>query len=88
MELVRRDGQVFIENPGYLLTWVWRPTIAGKRSYFVMPAAQYEADAQLMDAASHALMKRFITSSRTLLDGKNKDVREYRFSTESGWVLR
>jgi len=88
INLVKENGQVRIAEAGYQLTWVWLPLEGGKRRYYVMPAAKYEADRKMMDAASHTLMKTYIKSSRVLLDAKNKDVREYRFSAESGWDLQ
>lgn len=87
MELVRRDGLVFIENPGYVLTWVWRPTLDGKRRYFVVPAAQYEQGKQMMDTYSHQLMQKYVDKMRALLNAKNERVNEYQYTSTDGWVL-
>jgi len=88
MELARREGIVFIENPGYMLTWVWRPTVEGKRRYYVMPADQFETDRQHMDVTSHTLMKKFTSNMRTLLNEKNEGVKEYKYDPELGWILK
>lgn len=87
LNLVKENGKVRILNAGYLLTWVWLPTQNNRRRYYILPASKYEKDRQMIDTWSHAKMKAFLKNSRTLFESKNKDVKEYRFEKEKGWVL-
>jgi poly-gamma-glutamate synthesis protein (capsule biosynthesis protein) len=87
LDLVKNDGVTTIANAGYFLTWVWLPKVQGKVKYVIMPASQYENDLETMDAASRVKMKAYLDASRLLLNAKNQNVHEYRYSPEAGWLL-
>jgi len=88
LQLVKNGDVVEVVNAGYILTWVWVPTQENRRRFYVLPAAKYEADKQMMDTWSHNKMKAFIKSSRKLLTEKNKNITEYNFKKEKGWYLK
>jgi hypothetical protein len=87
LDLVKENGVTRIVKAGYFLTWVWLPKVGGKTKYVIMPASQYENDAETMDARSRLKMKTFIDNSRLLLSKENLTVPEYRYSAEAGWKL-
>jgi hypothetical protein len=87
LDLVKENGITRIVKAGYFLTWVWLPKVGGKTKYVIMPASQYENDAETMDARSRLKMKTFIDNSRLLLNKENLMVPEYRYSAEAGWQL-
>ena len=87
LDLVKENNSARISNAGYFLTWVWLPKVSGKVKYKIMPASQYENDLETMDTASRTKMKAFLDASRLLLNNKNQNVHEYRYSVEGGWLL-
>ena len=87
LNLAKENGIVRIVNAGYQLTWVWLPTQAGRKRYYVLPASKYEMEQEMLDTWSHAKMKAFMKNSRTLMKSKNMNVPEYKFDSKNGWVL-
>ena len=85
MTLIKNNSAVEISEVGYMLTWVWRPIVEGKKKYYVMPVARYENDLQIMDKWSHNKMMTFAREMRELLK-KNKNVPEYRYNM-GNWFL-
>ncbi|MFZ4547408.1 MAG: CapA family protein, partial [Bacteroidales bacterium] len=74
--LQKEQGQARIKDAGYQLTWVYNPTIEGKKQYFILPAARFENDSILLDAQSRNDLKLFLSDSRELLDGNNLNINE------------
>ncbi len=87
MTLSKKAGKTTIKDSGYILTWVYTPTINGKKQYYVLPAAKYEDSLSFFDnKASYDKMNLFIKDSRELFDEQNQNVPEYVFKNNK-WIL-
>jgi poly-gamma-glutamate synthesis protein (capsule biosynthesis protein) len=86
---LRKEGkESFIKDAGYMLTWVYTPTEADGKKYYILPAAKYESDTSFFDSrASYDQMMLFINDSRTLFNAENKNVPEYIYQNEK-WALK
>ena len=88
MTLRKEGSSTFIKEAGYLLTWVYTPIEAGKKKYYVLPAAQYEDQPEFFNnKESYDKMKLFIEDSRKLYGEENVNVPEYVYK-DGGWVLK
>ena len=74
--LQKESGHTRIKDAGFQLTWVYNPTIDGKKQYYILPAARYENDTVLLDKQSQADLKVFLNDSRELLNSSNLMVKE------------
>lgn len=87
MTLAKEGQKTRIKNCGHYFTWVYTPTENGKKQYYVLPAAQYENNADFFDGAeSFNQMKAFLEDSRKLFGEENVAVPEYLYKNES-WLL-
>lgn len=78
-ELIKKNGQTTIGLTGYYLTWVWIPTVNGRKQYYIIPASRYAEDSVLMDESSRGEMKIFTNTGRDLYGRENKRVGEFTF---------
>lgn len=80
IDLEKRDSSVSISDAGYYLTWVYTPVINYRKEFLILPCAEFENRPEFFEKpADYLQMKRFINSSRVLLNGQNKNIREYSF---------
>jgi poly-gamma-glutamate capsule biosynthesis protein CapA/YwtB (metallophosphatase superfamily) len=87
--LVKDETGTRIEEAGYVLTWVWTPTLAGRKYFHVVPVGHFEIERGSMDAASYTLMMNYAKAMRKLLSEKNQAMPEYIFSDAEGqWFLK
>lgn len=87
MTLKKEGNQTYINEAGYILTWVYTPHENGKKKYYVLPAAQYENMPSFFDSEeSYNKMKAFIKDSRELFKEENKYVPEYIYE-DGKWVI-
>lgn len=78
--LKKEPNRIKIKEAGYMLTWVYTPTIKGKKHFFILPCAQFELKPDFFISKEHFnKMKVFISDSRNLLKTNNKNVNEYLF---------
>jgi poly-gamma-glutamate synthesis protein (capsule biosynthesis protein) len=86
LDLTTRGDTTIISDAGYVLTWVYTPTIAGKRRFYVLPCAEFESRPDFFQSSSHYdNMKVFINDARRLLDSLNTGLSEMTF-TEGKWI--
>lgn len=78
LTLEKRNNKTCIANTGYRLSWVHNPIVAGRRQYYILPAAQYVDDTVLLNGDSRNKLKIFLEDSRKLLDSNNINVPELR----------
>ncbi len=76
--LQKESGHCRIKEAGYRLTWVHNPLVAGKRQYYILPAARYENDSVILDAQARSDLKLFLSDSRELLNANNLNINEIR----------
>jgi len=79
LKLKKKFGQTSVTDASYHLTWVYNPLVAGRRQYYILPAARYENDSLLPDKSSSAVLKAFLDDSRQLLGEHNIGI------TEAAW---
>jgi poly-gamma-glutamate synthesis protein (capsule biosynthesis protein) len=87
VELVKKGDKYVISNAGYYLTWVYTPIVKYRKKFFILPCSEFENKTDFFDKPEALfLMKKFVNDSRKLLNGQNRDVKEYIFNGSS-WLL-
>jgi len=87
--LSKDEHGVHINNAGFYLTWVKTEYVGKRKQWTILPAAQYEHDKSSLSVESSQKMKTFLSDSRSLMDAKNLNVYEYKYSPESSqWKMR
>ncbi|MFN8258817.1 MAG: CapA family protein [Bacteroidales bacterium] len=82
--LTKEEKQINITKQGYYLVWVYRkPKTEKLKTFYVLPADQFENDKSLAPGDLKQ-MKVFINDSRTLLNQNNINIKEYRFNKAKG----
>jgi len=76
LTLKKEGDKTYIQNAGYILTWVYNPLFSDRRGYYILPAVKYANDSIWLDAAARKDMKTFIDDSRSLLNLKNINIPE------------
>jgi len=80
IEMALQGDSVVITDAGYLLTWVYTPTEAGKRKYYILPCAEYENQPEFFQSSSdYDAMMLFVKDARRLLDRENVGFGEMTF---------
>ncbi len=81
IEMTLHGDSAVITGAGYLLTWVYTPTEAGKRKYYILPCAEYENQPEFFQSESdYNAMMLFVNDARRLLDSENTGFREMTFN--------
>ena len=82
--LKKENGKTFIDESGYILTWVYKKLRTGSiYDYYILPAAKYEDNKSFFkSSADYEKMKLYIKNSRVLLNKGNVNVTEYEFEDE------
>lgn len=84
VEIEKTGNSVKISDAGYLLTWVYTPIEKYRKKFFILPCSQFENNKSFFaNPVDYSLMMKFLTDSRALLNGQNKNVSEYRFDGTS-----
>ncbi|MBN4071108.1 CapA family protein [Crocinitomix catalasitica] len=87
VRLERKGNDFSIKEAGYQLTWVYTPTIDGKRKYYILPASKYENNEAFFDTKeSFDKMTLFLEDSRKLYGAENENVPEWKYVNKK-WVL-
>ena len=87
VELIKKGDKYVISNAGYYLTWVYTPIVKYRKKFFILPCSEFENKTDFFDKPEALfLMKKFVNDSRKLLNGQNRDVKEY-FFNGSSWLL-
>jgi poly-gamma-glutamate synthesis protein (capsule biosynthesis protein) len=76
--LLKDETGVRIAWTGYNLIWVYKPKENGKTRHYILPVADYEDDAEKLDATFRKNIRSFANNARTLLNKENIGVGEYR----------
>ncbi|MDR1056617.1 MAG: CapA family protein [Prevotellaceae bacterium] len=79
IKLIKDSIGTRIQNCTYSLVWVYKPVENNKRKYFILPAANYEKNSDLMETNNHLKLKTFLKNSRELLNSHNVGFNEYKF---------
>jgi poly-gamma-glutamate synthesis protein (capsule biosynthesis protein) len=83
--LEKQNNEVIIKESGYLLTWVYTPTVDNKKHFHILPCAKFELQPDFFTLEEDFnKMKIFIGDSRNLLNTHNIAVREYIYY-ENSW---
>ena len=84
--LEKKNSNTKIIESGYFLTWVYTPTVNGKKHFHILPCAKFELQPEFFISDYHFnKMKLFIADSRNLLNANNNNVGEYIYYKEE-WV--
>jgi len=87
IELTLNKNSFYISNAGYYLTWVYTPIENFRKKFFILPCSEFEnKPAFFKNPSDYALMKRFISDSRSLFNNQNLNIKEYIFDGK-GWLL-
>lgn len=77
LNLIKQKNKVKIKNATYNLTWVYEPTINGKKKYFILPIKDFENNSsEYLDKENYNKMMRFANHARKLLNKENIGVTE------------
>jgi poly-gamma-glutamate synthesis protein (capsule biosynthesis protein) len=77
LKIVKDRDSIYICDPGYILTWVYKPVIKGRTKFQVIPCSSYTTIPGLAeDSIASIKCKFFMTSSRELLTSMNVNVKE------------
>jgi poly-gamma-glutamate synthesis protein (capsule biosynthesis protein) len=80
IEMTLLGDSAVITDAGYLLTWVYTPTEAGKRKYYILPCAEFESQPEFFQSSSdYDAMMLFVRDARRLLDSENVGFSEMTF---------
>ncbi|HEX2920215.1 MAG TPA: CapA family protein [Bacteroidales bacterium] len=78
IELVKKDGQVKIDNAGYFLTWVYTPIEDLRTRFYILPCSEFENKPSFFEKESdYDMMMKFIKESRNLLNSQNVNIEEF-----------
>lgn len=81
IELTKVEKSINISDAGYYLTWVYTPIEKYRKKFFILPCSEYENKPDFFSTpAEFNQMKKFITSSRALLNKQNISIMEYMFN--------
>ncbi len=84
--LEKNKEEVQLKQMGYYLTWVYTPTIEGRKYWYIVPASEYEGKQAFFKPTSYEKMKVFIDDSRKLMEEENINAIEYTYdSVNSVW---
>lgn len=84
VEIEKTGSSVKIADAGYLLTWVYTPIEKYRKKFFILPCSQFENNKSFFtNPVDYSLMMKFSVDSRSLLNGQNKNVSEYKFDGSS-----
>ncbi|MCU0377595.1 MAG: CapA family protein [Bacteroidales bacterium] len=85
-ELTKSNGEVKVTSSGYMLTWVYTPTINGKRQFRILPCSVYEGNPEFFQSPSdYTAMKLFLNDARRLLYESNIGFREL-INAGDSWI--
>lgn len=75
---ISKSGETsWVSNASYTLTWVYTPFENGRKTFYILPAADFENNMDFFTAIEdYEAMKLFINDSRTLLNEQNIGVSE------------
>lgn len=77
LTLSKSGETTWIKDASYTLTWVYTPFENGRKTFHVLPAAEFENNMDFFPSlGDYEAMKLFITDSRALLDEQNVNVIE------------
>lgn len=84
VEIEKSGNSVKITDAGYLLTWVYTPIEKYRKKFFILPCSQFENNKSFFtNPVDYSLMMKFLDDSRSLLNGQNINVSEYKFDGTS-----
>jgi poly-gamma-glutamate capsule biosynthesis protein CapA/YwtB (metallophosphatase superfamily) len=86
LDLTATGDTTIISDAGYILTWVYAPTEAGRRRFYILPCAEFEKRPEFFQSSSHYDdMMVFISDARRLLDSLNTGISEMTYA-EGKWI--
>ncbi len=86
LDLTSRGDSTIISDAGYVLTWVYTPVEGGKKSFYILPCAQYENRPEFFQSSSHYdTMMVYVRDARRLLDSQNSGISEMTYA-EGKWI--
>lgn len=87
IELTKKENMTRVTDAGYYLTWVYIPLEKFRKRYYIIPCSEFEnKQGFFADTAAYRKMKKFITSSRSLLYNQNTNFWEIIYNGSS-WLL-
>lgn len=87
IELTKKENMTRVTDAGYYLTWVYIPLEKFRKRYYIIPCSEFEnKQAFFTDTTAYRKMKKFITSSRSLLYKQNTGFWEIIYNGSS-WLL-
>ena len=87
IELTMNDDSIIISNAGYYLTCVYTPIEKYRKKFFILPCSVFESKPDFFsNPADYILMKKYINSSRELLNKQNIGISECIYNGDS-WLL-
>ncbi len=85
VELSKTENKTFVSDAGYYLTWVYTPTINGKKEFYVLPVSPFENNALFMDEEANNRLVEYGGEAREIYKN-NINISEYGFNKNlPGW---
>lgn len=82
LDIEKKNDTVTITNAGYILTWVYTPSVNTKKQFYVLPVSQYEQNPDFFDSpVSFSTMNNCMNIIRPVLEKENIATPEIRFET-------
>ena len=79
VRLIKSAEDVVIDECAYRLTWTYKPVVAGKTHYYILPIADYEENASFFSTPEiYRRMKNSTASMRSLFQKENIGFIEYK----------
>lgn len=77
LQIEKQNGMVCITNAGYILTWVYTPTVNTKKQFYVLPVAQYNEKPDFFDSThSYQTMLNSMSIIRPIVEKENSNTPE------------
>lgn len=74
---VKEDTGVRIADCSYGLVWVWKPVVAGRQKFYLLPVREAEKKTFPLSEEDYVRMNTFAKNARRLFDKYNTHVKEY-----------
>jgi poly-gamma-glutamate synthesis protein (capsule biosynthesis protein) len=78
IRMIKDTLGIRIDRAGYALLWVYRPKENGRTRHYLLPAADYENDVELLGEQHRQQIRTFVGNMRRMLNRENVGIGEFR----------
>ncbi len=85
LELTKSEEKNYVSDAAYYLTWVYTPTVNGKKEFMVLPVNPFLSNAYFMDEKAHLRLNAYEKEAKDIYKS-NLNVKEMKFDANlPGW---